>query len=118
MPEHLKRFLPLSPKTWRIDTSASMEERGKIRIEECFIDGTFASAKKGALPLALRNAEKAQKSWPFRTRALFLSPSLWPLLLHMKSRWWRERLPKDLPKRLQGSLWLTGHTTPIRLTKR
>src|SRR5919197_3989309 len=29
-----------------------MEERGKIKLDECFIDGSFASAKKGALVLA------------------------------------------------------------------
>ncbi len=90
-----------------------MEKRGKIKLKECFIDGTFASAKKGALLWARRSVEKAQKSWLFRTKALFQSPSIWPLLLRMKSLWWKKQLPKDLPERIQDYLWLTGHTTLI-----
>jgi transposase len=91
-----------------------MEARGKIDPKECFIDGTFSSAKKGGLPLVLRNAEKAQRSWPFQTRALFLSPSVWPLLLRMKSPWWNARLPRDLPERTRMYSWVTRDTTVIR----
>ena len=40
-----------------------MEERGKIRVAECFIDGTFASAKKGGHAWAQQNGERAVKSW-------------------------------------------------------
>jgi transposase len=58
-----------------------MEERGAIDLKECFIDGTFSSAKKGALLWDRRSVEKAVKSWQFRTLTLFLSPSVWPLLL-------------------------------------
>ena len=78
-----------------------MERRGKISLTECFIDGTFASAKKGALVLVLPNVEKGVKSWSFRTKTLFQSPSLWPLLLGTKSPWLKKRLPNDLRKRLQ-----------------
>ncbi len=38
-----------------------MEQRGGISLEECFIDGTFASAKKGALVLAKRNVARGTK---------------------------------------------------------
>jgi transposase len=89
-----------------------MEDRGKIKLEECFIDGTFASAKKGAIRLARRSVEKARRSWLFRTKALFQSPSVWPLLLHTKSDWLRERLPDDLPERIHFAWWLTERTTP------
>jgi len=78
-----------------------MEARGGISLEECFIDGTFSSAKKGELVLARRNVAKAPSSWSSATESLFRSPSTWALLLRMKSPWWNERLPADLPKRLQ-----------------
>jgi transposase len=94
-----------------------MEDRGKIKVEECFIDGTFSSAKKGAWRLAQQSVEKARRSWRFHTKALFQSPSTWPLLLRTKSPWLKQRLPSDLPERFQASLWLTGPTTPIRLMK-
>lgn len=81
-----------------------MEERGKINLSECFIDGTFVSAKKGGLVLGLLSGERAVKSWQSQTKLVFQSPSVWPLLIHMKSSWWKQRLPKDLPKRLQNYL--------------
>jgi Putative transposase of IS4/5 family (DUF4096) len=45
-----------------------LEKRGKIDLKDCFIDGTFASAKKGGSLLARRNAERAVKSWPLQTK--------------------------------------------------
>ena len=42
-------------------------ERGKIDITESFIDGTFAPAKKGALPSERRSVAKAPRSWRSRT---------------------------------------------------
>lgn len=80
-----------------------MEARGGILLEECFIDGTFASAKKGVLVLAPRNGVRAQRSWSFATETLFRSPSVWRLLVHTKLPWLRQRLPADLPKRLQST---------------
>lgn len=78
-----------------------MEERGQLKLEECFIDGTFASAKKGVLVLAKRNAARAPRSWLSATSDLFRSPSVWRLLANTKLPWLRQRLPKDLLKRLQ-----------------
>ena len=77
-----------------------MEERGKINLQECFIDGTFSSAKKGGLAWDPPNGEKAAKSWQLQIKQVFQPPSVWPLLLRMKSDWWRKRLPKDLRQRL------------------
>lgn len=93
-----------------------MEERGRISLEECFIDGTFASAKKGALVLAPRNAEKAPRSWLLQTKALFRSPSIYPLLLQAKSPWWKKRLHSALRKKLQDCLSETRHMTLTRST--
>lgn len=93
-----------------------MERRGRIHLKECFIDGSFASAKKGGSGLVRRSAERAAKSWPLRTLALFLSPSVWPLLLRTRSRWWRQRLPDDLPERIRRYSLVTGHTIATRST--
>lgn len=62
-----------------------LESRGRIQVEECFIDGTFASAKKGALWLVKRSAEKGPRSWQLQTASLFLSPSALRALLRTKS---------------------------------
>lgn len=94
-----------------------MEERGKINLSECFIDGTFVSAKKGGLESGLLNAERAVKSWQLQTKLVFQSPSCWPLLLRMKSAWWKQRLPKDLPQRLRGYLSAIEPMTATNLMK-
>ena len=92
-----------------------MERRGKISLEECFIDGTFASAKKGGLVLAQRNVERVPRSWLSQTQALFRSPSIYPVLLQAKSLWWKQRLHTDLRMRLQQYLLETRHMTQTRL---
>lgn len=51
-----------------------LKERGKIDIEECFIDGTFSSAKKGGIILERLSAVKAPRSWQSQTLLVFLSP--------------------------------------------
>lgn len=56
------------------DIAKDLNKRGKIDITECFIDGTFASAKKGGLVLEKLNEAKAPKSWPSQTLLVFLSP--------------------------------------------
>lgn len=45
-----------------------------IDLRECFIDGTFSSAKKGGLVSERLNAAKALKSWQLQTLLVFLSP--------------------------------------------
>ena len=51
-----------------------LRKEKKIDIRECFIDGTFASAKKGAIVLEKLSEEKAPRSWPSQTLMVFLSP--------------------------------------------
>ena len=62
-----------------------LRERGGIDLSECFIDGSFSGAKKGAMQSALRNAVKAVKSWRSRTAMVFLSPYAQPALRLMRS---------------------------------
>ena len=67
------------------ELARDLEERGKIDLTETFIDGSFASAKKGALGLAKLNEEKGPRSWQCRTAMVFLSPYPLEVLHRMKS---------------------------------
>ena len=42
---------------------ADLNDAQKIRWDECFGDGSFAPAKKGALPSARPSGERAQSGW-------------------------------------------------------
>ena len=95
-----------------------MEERGRIKLTTCFLDGTFASAKKGGLAWDPQSVGKAPKSWSLRTKGLFQSPSVWRLLLRTKSPWFKKRLPADLSQRIHLASSLIVHTTLIRSTPR
>ena len=57
---------------WEI--AKDLKDRGKMDITECFIDGTFASAKKGALILEKLSEGRGQRSWQSQTLLVFLSP--------------------------------------------
>ena len=56
------------------EVALDLKRRGKIDITECFIDGTFASAKKGGLILERLRKAKAPRSWPSQTLLVYLSP--------------------------------------------
>jgi hypothetical protein len=62
-----------------------LEERGKFKLSECFIDATFAVAKKRAPELGEPSVARAQSSWRWQTAIVFLSPSTRRLLAHMSS---------------------------------
>jgi transposase len=94
-----------------------LEDTGQLSLDECFIDGTFASAKKGVVQLVLQNAEKGRKSWLLRMEALFRSPSLYPVLLQAKSPWWKQRLTPVIRKRLHSVSLETKRTTVIPLMR-
>ncbi len=59
--------------------------RGALDLEEAFIDASFSSAKKGAIVLVQRAAEKGPRSWQLRTAMVFLSPSGLAVLRRMKA---------------------------------
>ena len=61
-----------------------LQDRGKIDLSETFIDGTFASAKKGAVELVRQSAEKGARSWQLRSAMVFLSPFGLQALRRMK----------------------------------
>ena len=63
--------------------------RGQIAIAECFIDGTFTGAKKGAVAGGRLSGAKGRSSWRWQTALVFLSPSAWALRHPTKSPSWR-----------------------------
>jgi|SRR5579863_4026276 len=64
--------------------AVDLQARGKIDLSEAFIDGTFASAKKGAVALVKQSEAKGPRSWQLRSALVFLSPSGLEALRHMK----------------------------------
>ena len=61
-----------------------LQERGGIDLSEAFIDGSFASAKKGGSRSERPSGARGRRSWPLQTAAVFLSPSTWPALRRTK----------------------------------
>jgi transposase len=62
-----------------------LRTRGGLDLSECFIDGTFIVAKKGAFELERPSGAKARNSWQWQMALVFLSPSTRLLLRRMKS---------------------------------
>ncbi len=62
-----------------------VRDRGRLDLSECFIDGSFVMAKKGGAVWDPPSGAKVVRSWQWQTALVFLLPSLWPLLRHMKS---------------------------------
>lgn len=63
-----------------------LKERGDLDLDESFIDGMFVPAKKGGGVWEKPSGVKAQRSWPWQTALVFLSPSAQPVLHRTKSR--------------------------------
>ena len=53
-----------------------LRERGKLNLDEAFLDATFASAKKGALRSVPRGAARTRRSSLSPQSTVFLSPYL------------------------------------------
>lgn len=64
-----------------------LRRRGKIDLSECFIDATFAGAKRGVRMLDLRSAGKGPRSWQWQTAMVFLSPFILREPLYTKENW-------------------------------
>ena len=63
-----------------------LRQRGGLDLSECYIDGTHAGAKKGALAWDARAADWRPRSWPWQTVLVFLSPWGLQAVSAMKSR--------------------------------
>lgn len=92
-------------------------QRGGIDITECFIDGTFAGAKRGALPSAKRGVGRGPRSWQSQTAMVFLSPVGLQVLRHMKSRSSKRRSTTAFSSTHPIALLETELMTAIRSTR-
>jgi transposase len=72
-----------------------LQTRGEFDLSECFIDGTFVSAKKGGLESARPSGAKARSSWQWQTALVFLSPFSQQALRRMKSNSSAQPLSSD-----------------------
>ncbi len=61
-----------------------VKERGGLDLTECFIDGSFVIAKKGALEWEKPSGAKVQSSWQWQMALVFLSPYPLAVLRRMK----------------------------------
>ena len=66
-----------------------LRQRGGLDVTECFIDGTFIVAKRGAAGWERPSGAKVRSSWQWQTALVFLSPFTLRLLRRMKSPWWK-----------------------------
>jgi transposase len=64
-----------------------LRRRGKLDLSECFIDATFAGAKKGVLRLDPRSVGRGPKSWQLQTAMVYLSPYILTAPLATKQNW-------------------------------
>lgn len=62
-----------------------VKERGELDLTECFIDGTFVMAKKGAQGWEKPSGARVQSSWQWQMALVFLSPYPLEVLHRMKS---------------------------------
>ena len=52
--------------------AADLKERGQLDLSECFIDGSFVIAKKGARALETPSGARVRSSWQLQTAMVFL----------------------------------------------
>lgn len=67
-----------------LSLAQDLKERGDLDVRECFIDGTFVVAKKGASEWERPSGAKVRRSWQWQTALVFQSPSASRVLAHMK----------------------------------
>ena len=75
-------------RLWRAFLGA-LDQRGLLGWEECFMDGTFAPAKKGELVSARHERVRGQSLWYWSSARVYLSEFAWQL-----PRWPRSASPK------------------------
>jgi transposase len=73
--------------------AADLAERGGLDVSECFIDGTFVAAKKGALGWERPSAARVRSSWQWQTALVYRSPFTLRLLRRMRSPLWHQLSP-------------------------
>lgn len=61
-----------------------LKQRGRLDLNECYIDATFVPAKKGDSVLVQRNGARVRNSWQLQTALLYRSPFTQQLLRPMR----------------------------------
>jgi transposase len=94
-----------------------LQEQGKLNLDEAFVDATFASAKKGALPSVLPVAARAPRSSLSPLITVFLSPSLSKALRQPSASLWKKFLPEASSMNSPKGSSATRPTTRTRSMK-
>ena len=92
-------------------------EQGKLNLDEAFVDATFASAKKGALPSAPPVAARAPRSSLSPLVTVFHSPCLCRALRLPSAGLWKRFLPEVFSMNFQPGSSATKPTTRTRSMK-
>ena len=84
-----------------------LRQQGKLKLEEAFVDATFASAKKGALASVPRAGARGPRSSLSPLLTVFLSPYLCRVLRRTNANWskkfWLEASSTSCPPNLLGT---------------
>jgi len=70
-----------------------LHQRGQLKLDEAFVDATFASAKKGGSPSAPPGAARARRSSLSPLATVFLSPLLSTALRRPNVSLWKQFWP-------------------------
>lgn len=92
-----------------------LRDIGELDLAETFIDGSFASAKKGVQKSAKPRRARGPRSWQLRTAQVFQSPLGLRVLAHMKYDLLKTHFKTDLPETRLRELSETKPTTVILL---
>jgi len=79
---------------WRTLLGA-LDEEGLLKWDETFLDGSFAPAKKGALPSGKPSGAREQSGWYWSTVKVFRWEFGWKVPLRTKLRLRKPRSPKS-----------------------
>jgi transposase len=94
-----------------------LHERGRLNLEEAFVDATFASAKKGALLSVPPGAARAPRSSLSPLIKVFLSPYLSRALRQPSASLLRRFLPEAFSTNSRPGSSATKRTTRTRSTR-
>jgi transposase len=105
---------------WRALLGA-LDEEGLLNWDETFLDGSFAPAKKGALPSVKPSVARGRSGWYWSTVKVFRWEFGWKVPLRQKLRLRKPRSPKSTSRACKdgrgkspSASSLTGATTPTR----
>lgn len=81
-------------EAWR-KLLGTLDQKGLLKWDEAFLDGSFAPAKKGALQWEKPSVARAQSGWYWSTVKVFRWEFGWKVPLRMKLRLRKPRSPKS-----------------------